>query len=565
MGIYSANLAHSMLNLINSYRSQEGLRPLKSIQNLEGAAKDQALYMCENSSLTHENPGGDLQQRTKRNGFRGLSIGENIAKNHSDGYGEVGRMWMNSPLHKKNIMGDFTYSGIATCLDKDGNRYWAQVFGGDGQGGQEPPSGNRMDGSFPPSDETMPEGLGDSYSNPIDDQGSLEYKNIARPNSTSPRLDRRSNRSPRESMAPEAKRPELSYKARSGSFGEICFNIDDCRPSRAARPFTAALDSGMPSKFTVTQVKTSYVPVSSIIYKTLTRTVPPIMDISATTSCSSDKLPATQTVFMIINTSVTASTTTVTSTAMKSEAPSIVKPTQTSVSTVTITSSNVEPKFTRKTITVTEAPQPKQITVTVTSKTPHSTSTVNVEKTVTAAPSPPSPERIVTVVRQSPILFPSKNHFEDLTPNRIKLRIVHRIPDLESDNNLEYLPKKMYDGYKESWLEPKIAVYEPIETLSLKPSGQEYSFPRRRLRFSSRYGLKQENPSDGYDVEMPKYPKNDGIGHHYLGTYYTSDPATSKSALQLSPENGSQDQAQYLNNPCGSQSNPCVRTVLMRG
>lgn len=135
-----ANLANSMFTAINQKRRENGLMSLRSITNLESSAKDQALYMCENSILTHNNPSGDLQSRVKRNGFKGVLIGENIAKNHSDGFDEVIQMWMNSPLHKKNILGNYSYTGLATCLDKKGSRFWVQVFGSENDKSKKPES-----------------------------------------------------------------------------------------------------------------------------------------------------------------------------------------------------------------------------------------------------------------------------------------------------------------------------------------------------------------------------------------------------------------------------------------
>lgn len=120
-----------MYNIINEYRLENNLTLLKLIPNLESAAKDQALYMCEERVLTHDNPIGSLRTRSIRHGFKGTSIGENIAKTGNDDFKKVVEVWMKSLKHKKNILGNFTYTGIATCLDKESKRYWVQVFGSD--------------------------------------------------------------------------------------------------------------------------------------------------------------------------------------------------------------------------------------------------------------------------------------------------------------------------------------------------------------------------------------------------------------------------------------------------
>lgn len=124
-----SNLSQNMINVINFHRSRSKMKPLKLIANLVATANDQAMHMCENMNLSHQNPLGDLKNRSIRNGFLGNVVGENIAKHRSENVEEVVDAWMNSTQHKNPIFGKFEYTGIGTCLDKKGNRYWAQVFG----------------------------------------------------------------------------------------------------------------------------------------------------------------------------------------------------------------------------------------------------------------------------------------------------------------------------------------------------------------------------------------------------------------------------------------------------
>ncbi|KCZ74913.1 hypothetical protein H311_04117, partial [Anncaliia algerae PRA109] len=70
-----------------------------------------------------------LDDRLRAYDFVGESIGENIAKQQDDNYQEVLNLWILSKDHHKNIYGDYDYTGVSTCKDKKGNRYWVQVFG----------------------------------------------------------------------------------------------------------------------------------------------------------------------------------------------------------------------------------------------------------------------------------------------------------------------------------------------------------------------------------------------------------------------------------------------------
>jgi uncharacterized protein YkwD len=88
-------------------------------------AKDQA----ERGEMSHEGADGSHPaDRVKRAGYQYLACGENVA------YGSwtpdrLMQGWMDSPPHRKNILGDFTEIGAARATAVDGNNYWAVVFG----------------------------------------------------------------------------------------------------------------------------------------------------------------------------------------------------------------------------------------------------------------------------------------------------------------------------------------------------------------------------------------------------------------------------------------------------
>lgn len=175
----TTNLANSMFAAINQKRKENGLSALRSIVNLQNSARDQVLYLCENSILTHDNPNGDLQQRVKRNGFDGSLIGENISKNHSDEIDIVIKMWMGSLNHRKNIMGNYKYTGVSTCVDKKGKRFWVQVFGNENsrnkQGKDLDSENNTM-----PNEDSMPKSPSKDFKN--DDQNNNKDNRPSREN-----------------------------------------------------------------------------------------------------------------------------------------------------------------------------------------------------------------------------------------------------------------------------------------------------------------------------------------------------------------------------------------------
>jgi len=113
----------------NQERAKEGLAPLKLEPRLEEAARAHARDMAEHDMMAHEGSDGSTpSQRVVAAGYHYLLTGENVARGQRDVPG-VMRSWMDSPPHKKNILGDFTEIGVARVDDKDGKPFWCADFG----------------------------------------------------------------------------------------------------------------------------------------------------------------------------------------------------------------------------------------------------------------------------------------------------------------------------------------------------------------------------------------------------------------------------------------------------
>jgi uncharacterized protein YkwD len=115
----------------NRERAKEKLPPLRLNPLLAEAARDHARDMAEHKKLSHEgSDGSDPAQRVKRHGYRYQEVGENVADGQTS-VEEAMRSWMNSPPHRKNILGDFTELGaaVAQAQDTEKTNYWCAVFG----------------------------------------------------------------------------------------------------------------------------------------------------------------------------------------------------------------------------------------------------------------------------------------------------------------------------------------------------------------------------------------------------------------------------------------------------
>lgn len=113
----------------NKLRAGEKLPPLTFAPLLAEAALGQASDMAEHGEMKHEgSDGSSPADRIRRAGYRFLATGENVAVSYPD-VPKVMQAWVDSPPHKKNILGDFTELGVARVADQDGKPYWCVDFG----------------------------------------------------------------------------------------------------------------------------------------------------------------------------------------------------------------------------------------------------------------------------------------------------------------------------------------------------------------------------------------------------------------------------------------------------
>lgn len=129
-------LIRQVLQLTNSYRQQAGLQPLRLNDTLTTAAYTHSLDMATHDFFGHVGfNGSTLFNRLDAAGYRYTSAGENIAAGFTTA-STVVQAWMNSPLHRQNILTPFLEEvGIGFVFSpRDPGKlkmhyYWTQDFG----------------------------------------------------------------------------------------------------------------------------------------------------------------------------------------------------------------------------------------------------------------------------------------------------------------------------------------------------------------------------------------------------------------------------------------------------
>ncbi len=119
-----------ILDLTNKEREKEKLPALEFNPVLVKVARDHSANMAKKRELNHvlddKNPG----QRVEAAGYHWMNVGENIASGEAEMPAVVVKRWMESKLHRENILNkEFREIGIGIAKNDKGEVYSTQVFG----------------------------------------------------------------------------------------------------------------------------------------------------------------------------------------------------------------------------------------------------------------------------------------------------------------------------------------------------------------------------------------------------------------------------------------------------
>ena len=113
----------------NRLRAEAKLPPLEVSTKLQAAAEKHAKDMASKGKMTHKGSDGTNSiQRIVATGYKYRRAGENVAAGYFTVDGLM-KGWMDSPPHKKNILGSFSQIGVACATGENGKRYWCVTFG----------------------------------------------------------------------------------------------------------------------------------------------------------------------------------------------------------------------------------------------------------------------------------------------------------------------------------------------------------------------------------------------------------------------------------------------------
>ena len=119
-------------DIINAYRKEKGLKPLKLNPELTEAAKNHSRDLSKWDRISHYgSDGSNPWDRVKRSGYKARLAAENVGTGQAS-FEEVMKGWKNSPGHNKNLLlADAEHMGIALVNEQktEFKSFWTMVVG----------------------------------------------------------------------------------------------------------------------------------------------------------------------------------------------------------------------------------------------------------------------------------------------------------------------------------------------------------------------------------------------------------------------------------------------------
>jgi uncharacterized protein YkwD len=117
-----------VVDLTNKERKAADLPPLKVNEKLVKAARAHSANMAKQEKLDHTLDDKGPAERLKDIGYAFNLWAENVAEGQRTA-AEVMSSWMDSEMHKANILSKNVEIGVGVAKSADGKKYWTQVFG----------------------------------------------------------------------------------------------------------------------------------------------------------------------------------------------------------------------------------------------------------------------------------------------------------------------------------------------------------------------------------------------------------------------------------------------------
>jgi uncharacterized protein YkwD len=125
--VFATSIEKEILRYTNEFRKSKGKSVLVMEDVINRQAEKHAVNMAKGKTpFGHQGFQNRVNAIKSDMGFTSAAA-ENVAYGEMTAK-EVVQGWINSPTHRKNLLGNYTHIGIGVAGNKNGRRYFAQIF-----------------------------------------------------------------------------------------------------------------------------------------------------------------------------------------------------------------------------------------------------------------------------------------------------------------------------------------------------------------------------------------------------------------------------------------------------
>lgn len=114
-----------VLQLVNSYRIDNGLSELDFLDAVSWQAEDHNSHMVAMNEVCHDDFGDRYTALVST--VQAKAVSENVAYGYGTAQAVV-KAWIKSDGHRKNMEGNFTHFGISVSKNSEGKYYFTNIF-----------------------------------------------------------------------------------------------------------------------------------------------------------------------------------------------------------------------------------------------------------------------------------------------------------------------------------------------------------------------------------------------------------------------------------------------------
>lgn len=124
-----SELVNRVHRQVNEFRREHGLKPLTLDPIISAEAREHSAEMARSGkTISHRGFNQRLEDIRKKIPYRAAAENVAAAVGYEDPARTVVEGWKKSPEHRKNMLGDFSLTGIGVAQGKDGTYFFTQIF-----------------------------------------------------------------------------------------------------------------------------------------------------------------------------------------------------------------------------------------------------------------------------------------------------------------------------------------------------------------------------------------------------------------------------------------------------